>query len=56
MLILGAVILALIVLAFAGHDLGVDRENASGWECALFVLLLIGIVSKRHASKDDEEF
>lgn len=55
MIVLGAVVLALIVLAFAGRDLGVDRDNASGWECALFILLLVGIVLKKQKADSEDE-
>lgn len=56
MIVIGAVLLALFVLAFAGRDLGVNRENASGWEMVLFCLLLVGIVANKRKATEDEEF
>lgn len=55
MIVIGAVLLALIALAFAGRDLGVDRENASGWECVLFILLLLGVALKQREAREDDE-
>lgn len=55
-IVIGAVLLALLVLAFAGRDLGVNRENASGWEMVLFCLLLVGIVASKRKATEDEEF
>ena len=58
MIVLGAILLALIALAFAGRDLGVGRdgESVSGWESILFCLLLIGIVLRKRKEREDEEF
>ncbi len=48
---------AIALLAFAGSALGDDSEGSpSGWDCVLYILLLLGIVLKQRKAKDDEEF
>jgi hypothetical protein len=69
-IVIGLVLVSLLMLAFAGRGLEDSSSPAphaaphiphtsrtSGWEAALFILLLLGIVSKRAAKKaDDEDF
>lgn len=57
MIVVGAVLLILIVLAFAGRDLGVGRdgETTSGWESVLFCLLLIGVALKKQRERSEDE-
>lgn len=60
MIVIGLVLVALFVLAFAGSALDdaprTPSEPSPVWGVVLFVAVLTGIVLRKHKEKQDDEF
>lgn len=56
MIVVGVILIGLLLLAFAGRALGDESESSGGWDCVLFLALLLGLVLRKRKERQDEDY
>ena len=57
-IVVGLIVVALLILAFAGGALREDDDTgpSGAWSLVLFLALLLGIVLRKQKARDEDEF